>query len=468
MKKISLILLFSILCSSGLFAQSAIVVNGIWEGPKPENAKLFKIVNSNLHELASAKIGAEGQFLLASSLEKEGYYTIGMSATSPRYRYTFYLKPGDQLNVKIANGTYELFGENTPENIEMAKWHDFIQPLENKVNNYTEKGSTYVDFFPLLEEKEGELKTYSEANTANVIFNESFVDYKKFDFMDQAISFLFTPRRAHPQGEDFPDFYRNIDIEGLTKNSAILNYPGGLHLLMNCCMTSVNQSGSMTQEEKSKAFGNPAAIILGKPLSDRIIEPTIKGELAIMLVRNNKTLAGFEEFEGKYKDLLVNDDQKKRWEGVRTSLEKNATKTPAIDFKFPDRNGKEISLSDFKGKVVYVDVWATWCGPCKKEFPLLKKLEEEYHANKDMVFIGVSVDVDKDKQKWLNFLDKEQLPGIQLFGGDPSKESLGKPYNIKGIPRFILVGKDGNLILADAPKPSSPEIKAILDDALKK
>ncbi|MDR0732973.1 MAG: TlpA family protein disulfide reductase [Dysgonamonadaceae bacterium] len=137
----------------------------------------------------------------------------------------------------------------------------------------------------------------------------------------------------------------------------------------------------------------------------------------------------------------------------------------AFDFRFADTNGKEIALSDFKGKVIYVDIWATWCGPCRKEFPFLKQLEAEYHDNKELVFIGVSIDKTQDKGKWQDFLMKENLPGIQLFAGDAAGENLITPYEINSIPRFILVGKDGKLIFADAPRPSSGEIRGVIGAA---
>jgi len=469
MKKLSLIILAFVSCILIANGQNISVISGTWDRHKPENIKLFKIENGNLYELASSKLSGEGKFLFAFSPEKEGYYSIGLSTNIPRNRFNFYFKPGDQLNVKITMDSYILEGKsNTPENIEMTKWHDFIQPLEDRVFGYTQKGSTYVDFFPLFEEKESELQNYPQANTPNTAFNNSFVEYKKYDFLFQALMFIYSLRSAHPQGEDFPDFYRNINIEDLAKDESILDYPGGLGLLMNSCMTAINQDETIAKEEKSKAFRSPVSYILKEPFVDRIKSPVLKGELAVMFSKNNKTLAGFEEFRKSYEKYVITDSQKARWRDTEIALNDNAVGNNAIDFKFADINGKEIALSDFKGKVVYIDVWATWCGPCKKEFPAMKELEAEYHNNKDMVFMGVSVDIGKDIQKWKDFLEKEQLPGIQTFAGDAAQKDLMGPYKIKGIPRFILVGKDGKLILADAPRPSSGEIRAILNDALKR
>ena len=135
-------------------------------------------------------------------------------------------------------------------------------------------------------------------------------------------------------------------------------------------------------------------------------------------------------------------------------------------FEFPDLT--QLTGRFIGPRYILVDFWATWCGPCKKEMPAMKALEAEYKDNKDIVFMGISVDASKNIQKWKDFVIKEQLPGVQLFAGDMAGPALSKPYKITGIPRFMLVGKDGSLIYMDAPRPSSSEIRAVLNDALKK
>ena len=137
----------------------------------------------------------------------------------------------------------------------------------------------------------------------------------------------------------------------------------------------------------------------------------------------------------------------------------------AADFTYPDSSGKQISLADFKGKVVLVDVWATWCGPCRGELPHLKKLEEEMKG-KEVVFIGVSVDEAKDRAKWKKFIVDEQLPGIQLFASGWSK--ITKDYKIEGIPRFMVFDREGKIVDATAPRPSNPALKALLEEVLDK
>ena len=134
-------------------------------------------------------------------------------------------------------------------------------------------------------------------------------------------------------------------------------------------------------------------------------------------------------------------------------------------FVFKDTEGKEVSLERFKGKYVVIDVWASWCQPCKREFPYLKKLEEEMKGM-DVVFLGVSVDEARNKQKWLDFIEQEKLGGIQVFASGWSK--ITKDYKINGIPRFIVIDRKGNVVSFDAPRPSNPALKKMLEGALGK
>ena len=122
-------------------------------------------------------------------------------------------------------------------------------------------------------------------------------------------------------------------------------------------------------------------------------------------------------------------------------------------FEYENFKGGTTSLNDLKGKYVYVDVWATWCGPCKREIPHLKKIENDFEK-KNIAFISVSIDEKKDYDKWRAMITEKELSGIQLFADNDWSSKFVKDYGIKGIPRFILIDKEGNIVSSDAPKPS--------------
>ena len=133
----------------------------------------------------------------------------------------------------------------------------------------------------------------------------------------------------------------------------------------------------------------------------------------------------------------------------------------SIDFSYPNIAGEMISLSSFRGRLVYIDVWATWCGPCIAELPSLERLQKDYE-NMDIVFLSVSVDT--DKEAWEKMLTEDQLNGVQLWADGWSQ--ITKSYAIFGIPRFMLVDRSGELIAVDAPRPSSNEIRSMIDEKI--
>lgn len=140
--------------------------------------------------------------------------------------------------------------------------------------------------------------------------------------------------------------------------------------------------------------------------------------------------------------------------------------TSAPSFDYENHKGGKTKLEDLRGKYVYIDVWATWCGPCRAEIPHLKKVEEKYHG-KNIEFVSISVDTDKDYDKWKKFVTEKQLGGIQLFADKNWNSDFIKAFGIDSIPRFILIGPDGKVIKADAPRPSSASLIELLDGLVK-
>lgn len=469
MKKVFLSLTLLLMVVS-LSAQNLATIEGIWERGKPGSVKLFAVENGSSKEIASSKVGEDGRFAFAFYPSQEGFYVIGLRQGVKNNSYIFYIKSGDKLAVKITRASYELLGkDNSAESKEMARWEEFTAPMEILCYNYTEESrlNTYVDFFPLLDTKVEELKTYKVKETSNKVFNEKFKKFQELNFLDVAVGYLFQMRTAIPEGEDFTDYYRSLNINDLAKDDFILSYPEGIRLFSQITMVNRWTNPVPMTEEQKRALTAHTGILDNEEFLKNA-DPTVVGELVLAAAGSNRTLVGFDTYIDNFGKYLANDSQKKRIEAMRVPLIKNEKGDPAQNFAFPDVDGKVHALSDYKGKVVYIDVWATWCGPCRKEIPHLKELEEEFKDNKDIVFMGISVDKTKDKGKWLDFLKAEGLPGLQIFAGDDADDKLMNLYQIKGIPRFILVDKEGNLVYGDAPRPSSPEIRPLLNSVLKR
>jgi thiol-disulfide isomerase/thioredoxin len=141
----------------------------------------------------------------------------------------------------------------------------------------------------------------------------------------------------------------------------------------------------------------------------------------------------------------------------------NGSASPS--FNYDNYAGGKTKLEDFKGKYVYIDVWATWCGPCRTEIPFLKKVEEKYHG-KNIAFVSISIDKLKDLEKWKTMVKEKELGGVQVFADNDWNSQFVRDYNISGIPRFILIDPKGNVVKADAARPSSPALQEQLDKLL--
>jgi len=166
----------------------------------------------------------------------------------------------------------------------------------------------------------------------------------------------------------------------------------------------------------------------------------------------------------KYYKRYIDDEL-----ALKRDLPKGALSPAFVDYE--NFKGGKTSLKDLKGKYVYVDVWATWCGPCKAEIPSLKEVEKKYHG-KNIAFVSLSIDDDrshggsweKAHDDWKNFVENENLGGIQIFAPKGWKSEFVRGYRINGIPRFILIDPKGNIVTPSAPRPSSEELIKLFDE----
>ena len=138
---------------------------------------------------------------------------------------------------------------------------------------------------------------------------------------------------------------------------------------------------------------------------------------------------------------------------LATKLSKGAVSPKFLNYE--NFKGGTTSLDDLKGKYVYIDMWATWCNPCKQEIPFLQKVEKQYHG-KNIEFVSISVDSERDYETWKKMVADKNLTGIQLYS-KRDKDFAGA-YKVNSIPRFILIDPQGNIVDANAPRPSSPRL----------
>lgn len=127
------------------------------------------------------------------------------------------------------------------------------------------------------------------------------------------------------------------------------------------------------------------------------------------------------------------------------------------DLVFKDTAGKDVKVSDLKGKYIYIDIWASWCYPCRKEYPVLAALRDRM-KNKKIAFVGISCDT-RDF-RWKGAMGFEKMSGTQWIIKD---EAFMAAFHVATVPRYILLDKKGTIINPNMSRPSKPETEIALN-----
>lgn len=444
-------LIFTILffLSLSSHAQEYSAIKGFVKNDRLKEVTFYKTVDGNIQACATSQVAPDGSygFLLRP---EPGFYSIGEKWVN----FPLYLQGGEEVNIDLYRTQAKLNGKNTPENETLYRWVDYAANIRTKAVFFDQTLSNYEDFFPDFGiYLKGLPDVRKKLKSGNAAFDRLLAEYVDYSTDFYALLFLATPRDKHPEKSMWPEYYKHIASPQKYTTDVVLQFPEGVRMLGVYAEFANRESG-----EKERY--NPDDVITFLH-NDRLVGEYLLNNEFRRYRSYEQYSAGMEKY-GKY---FVTPSLKARAEALGAPLYDTKAGSPAADFTYPDVEGNRVSLSDFKGKVVLVDVWATWCGPCRKEISHLKNLEKEMHGT-DVVFLGVSVDEAKDKQKWLDFIETEGLKGIQLLANGWSK--ITKDYKINGIPRFMVFDKKGNIVSVDAPRPSNPELKKMLEAELNK
>lgn len=387
MKKICL-LVAAVFCSTILFAQLS-TIKGKLLTPKATEMYLFTIEEGKMVQHAVTKIAEDGSYGFTFKAPYEGFYVVGGQYMKD-FQVPVYLKPGDSAEVILENLTATFSKMNTAENLVLGDWINLSALTKGHSVYFMITNGTYKDFYPAFEKLQVDSKQFAASiKTKNSKFNELMKDVVGFDTDFFGILFTRTPRSIHPTKEEIPSFYSNVVVKNRFPNDNVLKTMyGWMYITM------------YLEYPKYKTKEEQLAL-----LSTNIQ----KGAYLIGVSASLKSYEAYLRFMDQYKHYFVTEKQKKAIADLGSNLFEVKQGIKAADFTYPDVNGKMVSLSDFKGKVVLIDVWATWCAPCKEEIPALQELEKEFHGNDNLVFMSVSVD--DDKAKWEKMVNDKKLGG---------------------------------------------------------
>ncbi len=159
------------------------------------------------------------------------------------------------------------------------------------------------------------------------------------------------------------------------------------------------------------------------------------------------------------KEIAASGAEPQVKEAAAVLLKKSERLGKPLDIKFTALDGRKVELAKLKGKVVLIDFWATWCGPCVAEIPNMKSAYEKLHA-KGFEIIGISLDDDKNALQAL--VRQKQLPWPQFFESEKEENRYAKEYGVSSIPAMWLVDKQGNLVDTNARDGLEKKVEKLL------
>ncbi|MFD2916053.1 TlpA family protein disulfide reductase [Psychroserpens luteus] len=429
---------------------------------KIENSKVKNAIIKNADFKAEIAINEDGTFADTLRIPENGFYTMSIG----REFTPIHLGFEDNLNVMLDASSFDetikYSGEGAIENNYLA-----TKTLYNGMAT-----ANPVKFYSLEEDafkaKLSEIKTENET-LLNGLTNadEAFVSSEKQNLVYDNYAMLnnYVERHGYytkQEGFEVSEGFIPTELKNMTFDDS----------------KAYKSSSSYKDIAFSKVLTG-----LFEDLGDDISSVTtddLKGvsDIKIQALKNDVidylssflVSPGNENMEAIYNFFVentTNEDTKKK---LTSTFEKNKNLIkgrPSPQFvNYENHKGGELSLTDLKGKYVYVDVWATWCGPCIKEIPSLKEVEKQFHSE-NIEFVSTSIDQVKDHDKWVSMVKDKDLGGVQLMADKDWSSKFVRDYGIQGIPRFILIDPNGNIVSADAPRPSDPKLVELLEKELK-
>ena len=394
-----------------------------------------------------------GSFSDTIRINRDGYYTLILQAK----KVTLNLYLNDTVNTKII-ADYKKIGdvkfEGTNSNInnyfaqKKKTWKEFIvnanQFFALKEEDFLNKANDYKDALTELSISNNLPSQFLKSEVKNI-------DYEYLRNLSNYEGFygILTGDKDFIVSEDFPDPLENF------------NYSSGDDYVNSFSYRKMLETEIETIVKNKSKEGGDRYLTYLETVQTEVNDSLAKNDLLYKSAKSGITITyNMKEYYDKFMAYSTNKEHKNELSKSYNILKSTAKGEPSPKFKnYENYAGGTTSLDDLlgKGKYLYIDVWATWCGFCKREIPLLKRLEEEYHG-KNIEFISISADAKNKHDKWKQTIIDREMTGVQLFsGGEIADLEWAKKFLIKGLPKFILIDPDGNIVTSNAPAPSEGE-----------
>jgi len=394
----------------------------------------------------------DGSFSETFPIDYNGSYLLATAVN----RSTIYLGKGSKINITADDKDYfktvKFTGAGSIENQYLVDKTLILNGVPNE------------ELFRLNEseflKKIGEIKTavlakYNAAKFSNPEFKT--LEGKSINYLEQVFLTNYPSYHQHyAKLEDFKtsDAYPKFDPKTDLDNETDYLFSNAYKQLVNAKFNEAIETKITPADQFMYKFALPEI----KKYKSQSIKNGLAQTLAYEINASNP------DAKALYDELMVLSTNAKFKTDITDKFNKIkalSAGTPSPKFNYENHKGGKTSLESLKGKYVYIDVWATWCGPCRQEIPSLQKVEQQYEG-KNIEFVSISIDAKKDYEKWKKLVTDQKLGGVQLVADNDWNSQFVKDFAIDGIPRFILVGPDGNIVNADAPRPSDPQLISLL------
>ncbi len=412
----------------------------------------------------TVKVETDGSFSFNTEISTPQYFTL----RAGRVRHTLFMSPGNtsfvSFNFENLEEEPNFTGDNSEYNsiirqnnrIFSTLTQDFTALYQLPKDEFLAKlDSAKSEVEKLIPSPEKKNKEFAEMEMAraNYSVKEMLYNYPNYNARINKVEHI-------PNPSDY-SFMAEVDFNNI-KHISINEYT---NLIFNHLKS---EYWTIISNDSNKGISEFEQNLIFFDLVDSLVSnPTLRD-----LYKHNQTQGTIkfssievaENIGNHFLDIATFPPYLKR---IEHSLAKRMLLAPgkiAPEFTLEGIDGETYSLSDFRGQLVYVDFWATWCGPCRRQIPYLTKLKETYKG-KPIVFIAISID--DNKEAWTKMVKEEKLGGYQFYAEKAWQSDAAQQYQITGIPTFVLIDAEGKIIEYPAPRPSDEETSLLFDKHLK-
>jgi len=323
----------------------------------------------------------------------------------------------------------------------------FVVPIEDFMTKIDKNKDTFLDFL-----ESSTLKGQDKEIQRKIIEHDYLLTRYNYD------KFNHYHTKIHPE---LPEGYYVPIIEMDLDDEVSFIYDKSYRNL-------IVENWRLTSKEAMEADPSLTQVSFVKNKIKKIKSTKIKDLMVSMLFRQislkNKN---YKTDYPRILEMLAADKLKEKLTAKFLGVQKTKPKMLAPNFNYENYKGGKTTLKDLKGKLVYIEIWATWCGPCIKEMPALTQLIKDFKG-KNIEFVSISVDSKGDYEKWREMIPEKNVGGIQLLADKGLKSDFMQAFSIGLIPRTLLLDEDGRIITIKAPRPSADNTKQYINNLLNK